>query len=357
MQLIDFVDACDMGSKSEIEVFELLCYYRVKETGNISFSVKKMMDLYGEAGLTAPDRSSLEKQTKKHPLFKPYGIEGTLRFAYGVLDTFDRKYGHLWSVTASPASPAAAASKGQVQLMDFADACGLASRTDAEAFELLCYYLTKSSGTRSFIARDMLDLYGRAGLPMPDRTTLEKMTRKHSSFRVHGIEGALEFVPGVLGSLDARYAGIWTDVSQSKTPNAAPADAEIISEERFCGRRDGLDKMIKQINSSYRDGSFDACALVMRRLLEAVIILAFQSNGIEDEIRDGGHLRYEDIVRKAAESGVLALSKKGIDIAAVSKIGDYSGKGATYTFGANDINAVRVGYRNAMEALYDLAKL
>jgi len=97
----------------------------------------------------------------------------------------------------------------------------------------------------------------------------------------------------------------------------------------------------------------------MRRLLEVTLILSFQANGIENEIRGNGkdYIEFAEIVKKAAGSGVLGLSQKGIDITAVSKIGDYSGKGPMYTFGANDINSVRTGFRNILETLYELAGL
>jgi hypothetical protein len=97
----------------------------------------------------------------------------------------------------------------------------------------------------------------------------------------------------------------------------------------------------------------------MRRLMESMLILAFQANGIENEIRGNGkdYVDFDELVKRAANSGVLGLSKKGIDISMVAGIADYSGKGPMYTFSANDINNVRTGYRNILETLYEVAKL
>jgi len=367
MQLLDFVDACDMRSKNEMEIFELLCYYKMKEDGTISFSVKKILAVYEEAGLPVPERRAMEKQTKKNPHFRPYGIEGTLKFASGVVGSFDKMYGHLWSAAAAqgPLSTVKASSAPPVcvQLADFAEVSKISSKTDIERFELLCYYLTKEEGTKKFAVGDMTDTYTGAGLDRPDRSALAKQIKKHSSFVSRGIDGKVEFAPGALGALDRVYGYLWDDTSPASEPKfgakAASAGFEVISEERFCGKRDGLDRLIVQINATYRDGSFDACASVMRRLMESVLILSFQANNIENEIRKGGgdYLGYEDIVKKAAASDVLRLSEKGIDISMISKIGDYGGKGPMYTFGANDINAVRTGYRNVLETLCELAKL
>ena len=370
MQLIDFIDACDINSKTEVEVFELLCYFVMKEEGKMNFSVKKMLDVYREAGIPVPERRPLEKAAKKYPHFRPHGIEGTLKFASGAVGALDKTYGHLWSggtARAAP-SPAKAAAPAGMQLPDFADACKLSEKGGAERFELLCYYRFRENGTKAFYTRGMTDVYTGAGLDAPDRAALEKEIRKKGSFVSKGIDGALEFAPGVLGTLDTAYGHLW-DAPAAQSQPAAPATVtksvpsaanfEVLSEERFCGKRDGLDRLIVQVNSTYRDGSFDACAAVMRRLIEATLILSFQANGIENEIRGSGndYLGFADIVKKAAGSDVLALSQKGIDISMVTKIGDYSGKGPMYTFGANDINAVRTGYRNILETLYEVAKL
>ena len=372
MQLIDFIDACDINSKTEIEVFELLCYYLMKEEGKMSFSVKKMLDMYKDAGIPVPERKALEKEAKKYQHFRPHGIEGTLKFASGAVGALEKTYGHLWSGGAArvASSPVRAAVPAGVQLPDFADACKLSEKNEAERFELLCYYQARENGARTFSIRGMADVYTGAGLETPDRSAVEKQVRKHGSFVSKGIDGSLEFAPGVLGSLDSTYGYLWDAPAAQTHPAAqaapvaksvpsAAANVEVLSEERFCGKRDGLDRLIVQVNSTYRDGAFDACAAVMRRLIEAALILSFQANGIENEIRGNGndYIKFEDIVKKAAGSSVLALSQKGIDISMVSRIGDYSGKGPMYTFGANDINAVRTGYRNILETLYEVAKL
>ncbi|MDR0198711.1 MAG: hypothetical protein LBI08_03095 [Methanomassiliicoccaceae archaeon] len=350
-----------MSSKTDIEIFELLCYYQMRETGKSSFSVKKTLPLYEEAGLPAPERSALERQAKKHPHFKPYGIEGTLKFAYGVVGSMDKTYGHLWS---GPVIQAASPKKNapetalprSLSLMEFAGACKLSSKDDIEVFELLCYYQMREGGARTFTVRGMEDIYTGAGLEVPKRSALEKRVRKHPNFKPKGIDGSVEFAPGAVGSLDNAYGHLWAVEPDAPAAKAASAGIEVLSEERFCGKRDGLDRLIVQVNSTYRDGSFDACASVMRRLLEAVLILSFQAKGIENEIRAGSsdYVGFDDIVRKAAASGALDLSGKGIDISAVSRIGDYTGRGPMYTFGANDINSVRTGYRNVLETLYEL---
>jgi hypothetical protein len=352
MQLIDFADACDMSSKSTIENFELFCFYLLKENGTRSFSAKSIIEMYDETGLPVPELSSLKKEAKACVSFRPHGIEGTLKFAKDPLRALEKKYGHMWSgavITVSSSAP-----MGSVWLKNFAEACGMKNKTDIENFELFCYYLAKEKSEESFVARSMLDMYEDAGLARPDRAGLEKEVKKCESFRLKSFDGSVVFTSDAYRTLDNTHGHMWNVRPESLI--TAPSNSEVIDETKFCGRRDGFDKLIIQINSTYRNGSFDACAAVMKRLLEASLIFAFQSNGTEKDIRgaDGRYVCFDDIVRKVNDEKLFGLP--GNVISDVAKIGDYSGQGPMYTLGANDINSVRVAYRNVLETLFSAFK-
>jgi hypothetical protein len=336
-----------------MEAFELFCYYSMKENGKRSFSMKNIIEMYGDVGLSAPELSVLKKEMKTCGSFRPFGIEGTLKFAKDAQRALDKKYGHMWSGVG--ASSSSAAPRGSVWLKDFVEACDMTSKTDIENFELFCYYLAKERGESSFVTRNMLDMYDDAGLDVPDRAALEKEVKKHRSFRLKSFDGSIEFVPEAYRSLDRTHGHLWT-VRQEPVVNL-PVNSEVIDEAKFCGKRDGFDKLVVQINSTYRNGSFDACAAVMRRFLEASLIFAFQSDGKEEEIRgsDGRYVCLDELVRTANESGSFGLS--GNVLSDVSKIGDYSGQGPMYAFSANDINSVRIAYRYVLETLFSASRL
>ena len=356
MQLMDFIDACNIRSKNETEVFALLCYYAMKENGMIAFSVKKMMYMYGEAGLAEPDTATLKKDAAKCGTFRPFGIEGTLKFNKEAIRAFERTYGHLWDNSARPKTKDTPAGIYKVRLGIFTDACEMPSKDRTEGLELLCYYVAKEKDGRSFSVREVLDLYEEAGLGAPDRSSLEKQMRKHASFRRVGIDGSLEFHSGAFAAIDVLYGKIWNNANETPK-SSAPSCSEVIDEKRFCGVREGLDKLIIQVNSSYRDGSYDSCALVMRRLLEAVLIYSFQTAGLEKEISDNGRYQcFDDIVKKAVSNKALSVSQAADDLLKASSIGDYSKQGPMYTFSANDINSVRTAYRNVLDTLFSALK-
>jgi len=242
--------------------------------------------------------------------------------------------------------------RSSMQIIDFADACDIRSRTEIERFVLLCYYKAKENGLQHFSIRKMMEFYREAGIAPPDRGALDKEIKANSYFRPFGIEGTLRFASGVFDSFDKVYGHLWNSAA------GVPTGSEVLDESRFCGRRESLDRLVTQINSSYRDGSYDACASVMRRLFEVSIILAFQTKGMEDAVRcDGGYLSLDGLVKKAIGTDALGLSGRKDDLSEISMIGDYSGHGPTYTFSANSINSVRVAYRELLDILYNISGL
>ena len=239
-----------------------------------------------------------------------------------------------------------------MHIIDFMEACDIKSGTDAEIFALLCYFRAKEKNENQFSVRRMANVYKETGLDIKDKDALIKDLKNSETFWWHGIEGTMRFRSAAFEALDEKHGHLWVSVA------GVPASSEVIDETRFCGKREGFDRLAMQINSSYRNGLHDACASVMRRLFEASMILAFQSKGIEDMIRrEDGYLPLDDMIKLIADKDALGLSGRKDDLSAVSEIGDYSGRGPMYTFSANDINSVRVVYRELLDILYNISGL
>ena len=65
-----------------------------------------------------------------------------------------------------------------------------------------------------------------------------------------------------------------------------PRSENIIPNALVAGTRGYIEKIASQINGSYEMGWFDACSVLMRRLLETLIIECFVARGIEHRIQD-----------------------------------------------------------------------
>ncbi len=53
------------------------------------------------------------------------------------------------------------------------------------------------------------------------------------------------------------------------------------------GTRGYIERVAHQVNGCYDEGWYDACAVMVRRLLETLIIEAFEYHKIADKIKDG----------------------------------------------------------------------
>lgn len=53
------------------------------------------------------------------------------------------------------------------------------------------------------------------------------------------------------------------------------------------GTRGYLEKLAHQINGTYANAWYDACAVMIRRFVETLIIEAYEAHGIEANIKDG----------------------------------------------------------------------
>ena len=126
---------------------------------------------------------------------------------------------------------------------------------------------------------------------------------------------------------------------------------EILFEET---RRTYLVRVVKQINASYENHIYDACALMMRRLLEILLILAFQHQKISSEIEeeDGGYSNLKTLINKAISNPSMSLSSKvRRSINDFRELGNLSAHRITYNCRRDDIRPIRLEYRAVIEEL------
>ena len=116
----------------------------------------------------------------------------------------------------------------------------------------------------------------------------------------------------------------------------------------------------RQMNECFRSRHYDASAVMMRRLLEASIIEAFEARGIAAKIidSDGNYLHLTNIVQKAIAETSWNLSKNTKKfLPQLRDVGHRSAHGRYYTAQEADILNVQPGIRVVVEEFLHLAKL
>ena len=239
--------------------------------------------------------------------------------------------------------------------IDFKQAVELEDQKQIDQAVLICYYHYKETGESQFEPKGIQTLFSDFGFNAINVSRVKKaLIEKHKMRTIKGMQSTLEFIPTVLQELESQYASLWNDTE------TVESNSELIEESKFCGKRGFLDKLIKQINHTYSHNCFDACAVLMRRLFEILLVLTYQKAGIEADISnpDGTHKMLEGIVKDAVKNKTLAISPRiSQNFDAFREVGNYSAHSITYTAGQKDITDIQRDYRVMMEDLYNRAGL
>jgi hypothetical protein len=116
----------------------------------------------------------------------------------------------------------------------------------------------------------------------------------------------------------------------------------------------------RQMNGCFSFGWHDACAVMMRRLIEISIIEAYEHKKIAHKIKDpaGNYLQLSNLVQKALSENAWTLSRNTKKfLPALRDIGHMSAHGRYYSARKGDIEKVRQGCRVVVEEFLHHAEL
>jgi hypothetical protein len=110
-----------------------------------------------------------------------------------------------------------------------------------------------------------------------------------------------------------------------------------------------------EVTVSDEKNLYDCCAVMLRRLMEVLLVLSFQKNGVEDLIMDKGnlyHVSLDKMINIASSCSELSLSastKK--DMHTIKDLGNYSAHRIWYNCTKKDIEPNIMKYRAIIEEL------
>lgn len=242
-----------------------------------------------------------------------------------------------------------------MKILDFKRAIDLDAHNQTEQAALLCYFHYKTTAEQIFEMKGIQELFSDAGYSQINGSRVKKNLIDKRIMRIpKGMKTSLEFVPIIFQEYDQKYSLLWEDTISIQS------ESELIDESKFCGKRQFLTTLIKQINHSYANNCYDATAVLMRRLFEVLLILSYQKMGIDNEIRDAsnkGYLMLEGIVSNAKNNQTLKLSRIKNEFDNFRMVGNFSAHSITYTAGKKDIDNIKLNYRVMLEELYNKAGL
>lgn len=150
------------------------------------------------------------------------------------------------------------------------------------------------------------------------------------------------------------------DTIKPPSETAVSRDEPVIYMAMVRGTRGYIERVAHQVNGSYANGWYDACAVMLRRLLETLIIECYEAYKIEDRIKDqaGNYLFLKDLVDRtlAEKAWTLGRAVRAV-LPKLKELGDKSAHNRRYNAHREDIDKLLKDLRDTVQELLVLARL
>lgn len=126
------------------------------------------------------------------------------------------------------------------------------------------------------------------------------------------------------------------------------------------GTRGYIERVANQINGAYENGWYDACAVMLRRLIETLIIEAFEHHRIANKIQNsnGDFLYLRDLIDKTLAKSAWNLGRNAKQaLPKLKDIGDKSAHSRRYVAQRGDIQPLLTDIRTVVQELLYIASL
>lgn len=139
-----------------------------------------------------------------------------------------------------------------------------------------------------------------------------------------------------------------------------PESEQVLALSIVKGSRGYIERIVDQINGSYEHGWFDACAVMIRRLIETLIIESYEKHGIANKIKNsnGEFLYLRDLITLTLNEPSWNLGRKTKQaLPKLKEIGDQSAHSRRYIAHRSDIDNIIQDLRIVVQELIFLASL
>lgn len=239
--------------------------------------------------------------------------------------------------------------------MEFVEFCRrletLQLEASQQALALLWFHDEKQPDVRitaGNLARQLLD----SGLGHPNSTRLADQLR--ASGLVLSQAGGFSLKALARGKIREQLKGILGAVAP-----AVDQDLGYLPKHVWIGTRGYIEKVCEQLNGSFQFGFYDGAAVLVRRLIETLIIEAFETLGRQTEIRDSsGHYQMLNGLIAAVNRSPIGLGRDGGKaLADVKELGDRSAHSRRFNAGRADLEKISSGVRLVVDELVNIARL
>lgn len=194
----------------------------------------------------------------------------------------------------------------------------------------------------------------RLGLGAPNSTRLGKgLANSRLTLRTNG---SFRLKAGAAPKVEAVLAGVL-----DPTAPPVPSDGEYLAEDVWRSTRGYIVSICRQLNGCYHSTYYDAAAVLVRRVVETLLIEAYEKLGRETEIQSSERTYFMlgDIITHAVgPSGLTTLGRDGKKaLRNIKELGDRSAHNRRFLARRRDLDELRSPLRLLLDELIELAQL
>ncbi len=214
-----------------------------------------------------------------------------------------------------------------------------------EAIALLLFYRqtqTFDERTASELASD----FRAEGYPAPNVTRLNNALRRSRKTVAGNRNGTFQINARYINELDADYGSLLSVKTSTPPPPA------VLPNEFGRGHRH-FEELVKEVNGAYEQGYYNACAVILRRILESLIILIFIKHKQTDLIKvNGTFLGLEILIERILTLNGIDMSRDARkNMNKIKEIGDVAAHSRSYLTIAQDIDDMKHAARRTLDEL------
>ena len=213
---------------------------------------------------------------------------------------------------------------------------------------LIAFYNLRIDLISEFTILELSNWLEKIGYSRPNIGRLRSNLKKSRMFVAAREIDHFKIHPSTIETLDSEFPDL------TKKTEAVISHDSIIPENLLQEDRAFIRSLIKQINSSYENNIFDGCAVLMRRLLEILLILAYEEAKLKQAIQDGSgnYKQLNSIIDDAEKNTSLGLSRNTREhLDSFRKLGNFSAHKIYYNANRKDIESSILDFRAAVEEL------
>jgi hypothetical protein len=242
-----------------------------------------------------------------------------------------------------------------LSLDDFCEVVKKSNKKNVEKALAVLWYFDREQPGIAKTAGELTKVLGDHHIGTPNQTLLAEAIRRTKL--ADASKGGFSLKPG-----SRKLIREWLPNLEGIQP-AMDHDSGYLPEPIWKNTRGYIEEVCRELNGSFKHAYYNAAAVMLRRLLETLIIEAYEHLNRETEIKDGGgnYLMLGDLAeRTCGENG-----HKGLNLGRDSKkilkearnVGNWSAHARRFLAHAGDLTRLQTGMRLLVQELIQIADL